>query len=166
MIAQQVDVIRLLLLTGCRKGEICRLRWDEVDNGRLRLADSKTGPRTVWLTPAACAILQSQSRRGGSVFPAVARLALTGDLSVWRAVRRGAGLTGVRLHDLRHTFASHAVLRGIPLPVVARLLGHADERMSLRYAHVGDREIEAAATRIGTAIDGLMRGCAEAAAVE
>lgn len=68
----------------------------------------------AWLTPAACAILQSQSRRGGAVFPAVARLAPTGDLSVWRAARRAAGLTGVWLHDLRHTLNSMRVTAPLP----------------------------------------------------
>ena len=87
------------------------------------------------------------------------------ELSLWDKARREAGLAGVRLHDLRHTFASQAVLAGVALPVVARLLGHAGERMTLRYAHVSDRDVEAAAERIGAGLDGLMRGCAEAAAV-
>ena len=74
------------------------------------------------------------------------------NLPLWYLVRRQAGIEDVRLHDLRHTFASHAVLRGIPLPVVSRLLGHRRPSMTLRYAHVGDRETEAAAERIGAAI--------------
>ena len=64
----------------------------------------------------------------------------------------------MRLHDLRHTFASHAVLQGIPLPVVSRLLGHKQPSMTLRYAHVGDRETEAAAERIGVAIARALGG--------
>ena len=67
-------------------------------------------------------------------------------------------LAGVRLHDLRHTYASQAVMQGIPLPVVARLLGHSEARMTLRYAHVGDREIVAAADRIGQAISRALDG--------
>ena len=67
-------------------------------------------------------------------------------------MRRQAGIEDVRLHDLRHRFASHAVLQGIPLPVVSRLLGHKRSSMTLRYTHVGDREIETAAERIGAAI--------------
>ena len=70
--------------------------------------------------------------------------------------RKRAGLEDVRLHDLRHSFASHAVMKGVPLPVVARLLGHKQVRMTLRYAHVGEREVEAAAERIGQAITALM----------
>ena len=64
----------------------------------------------------------------------------------------------VRLHDLRHSFASHAILQGIPLPVVSHLLGHKQPSMTLRYAHVGDRETEAAAERIGAAIARELEG--------
>ena len=74
------------------------------------------------------------------------------ELSLWDAVRREAGIEDVRLHDLRHTVASQAAIAGVPLPVIARLLGHSDVRMTMRYAHVGDREIEAAAERVGQVI--------------
>ena len=77
-------------------------------------------------------------------------------LPLWYAVRREAGIEDVRLHDLRHTVASQAAMNGIPLPVVARLLGHSNVRMTMRYAHVGDREIEAAAERVGQAIEAMM----------
>ena len=73
-------------------------------------------------------------------------------------MRKEAGIEDVRIHDLRHTFASHAVLHGIPLPVVSRLLGHKRPSMTLRYAHVGDRETEAAAERIGTAMARALGG--------
>lgn len=157
---QQADVIRLLLLTGCRLGELVRLRWSEVDGDVLRLTDSKTGPRTVWLSAAARTIVERQPRTGSSwVFPAPCGARHRPlDLSAWKSVRRAAGLAGVRLHDLRHTFASHAVLQGVPLPVVARLLGHAQERMTLRYAHVSDHETEAAAERIGAGLAGCLEG--------
>ena len=74
----------------------------------------------------------------------------------WRTVRAAANLPDVRLHDLRHSFASHAVMRGVPLPVVSRLLGHAHPRMTFRYAHVSDQETEAAAERIGVAIAAML----------
>ena len=83
---------------------------------------------------------------------------LSHHLPLWRSVRVEAGIEDVRLHDLRHTFASHAVLQGIPLPVVSRLLGHKRPSMTLRYAHVGDRETEAAAERIGAAIEHALDG--------
>ena len=158
---QQADILRLLLLTGCRKGEIVGLRWAEVDGDRLCLRDAKTGPRTVPLSGPARAIVARQPRNGSvHVFPATAESSRrrSADLSLWRKVRREAGIEDARLHDLRHTFASHAVMRGTPLPVVARLLGHRDARMTMRYAHVSDRETEAAAERIGTAIEAILDG--------
>ena len=166
--AQQADIIRLLLLTGCRKSEIVRLRREEVKGDRLELLDSKTGPRTVLLNDRAQEIIERRMQRGNGpwVFPSVrnpCRLRCR-ELSIWDAVRREAGIEDVRLHDLRHTVASQAVLNGVPLPVVARLLGHRDVRMTMRYAHVGDREIEAAAERVGQVIDAIMgsRECRQA----
>lgn len=158
---QQVDIIRLLLLTGCRKSEIVNLRWSEVDRDALHLRDSKTGPRTVFLNRQARAILADQPRTGGPhVFPSPVAPSATrsAELSVWRKVRRQAGIEDARLHDLRHTFASHAVLGGVPLPVIARLLGHARERMTLRYAHVSDAETEAAVERIGAGLAAALAG--------
>ena len=158
---QQADVIRLLLLTGCRKAEIVTLRWTEVDGDVAHLSDSKTGRRTVWLNEPARAVLARQPRgRGPYVFPAPDGTPGPRplELSLWRKVRREAGLAGVRLHDLRHTFASQAVLAGVTLPVVARLLGHAGERMTLRYAHVSDRDVEAAAERIGAGLAAALAG--------
>ena len=67
----------------------------------------------------------------------------------WEVIRTRAGFHDVRIHDIRHSFASQAAMQGIPLPVVARLLGHAQVQMTLRYAHVSDRDVEAAAERIG-----------------
>ena len=157
--AQQAEIIRLLLLTGCRKAEIVHLRWSEVDEEYLYLTDSKTGPRTVVLNAQARAILARQPRTDSPyVFPSLTDPSgcRSDELSLWRKVRRRAAIEDVRLHDLRHTFASHAVMQSVPLPVVSRLLGHSQARMTLRYAHVGDREIEAAAERIGCAIAALL----------
>ena len=157
--SQQADIIRLLLLTGCRKGEVVGLRWSEVGRRVLRLADGKTGPRSVTLSSEAQAILARQPRTGSPyVFPRLddgSRPRST-ELSLWRKVRREADIEDVRLHDLRHTFATHAVLAGVPLPVVAHLLGHATSGMTLRYAHAGDREAKEAAERIGTAVADLL----------
>ncbi len=156
---QQAEIIRLLLLTGCRKSEIVHLRWSEVSEESLHLTDSKTGPRTVLLNVRARAVLERQPRAGSAyVFPwlADASQSRSGELSLWRKVRRQAGIADARLHDLRHTFASHAVMQSVPLPVVSRLLGHSQVRMTLRYAHVGDRETEAAAERIGDALAALL----------
>ena len=153
--ARQADIIRLLLLTGCRKGEIVTLRWQDVDGDAINLADAKTGPRWVVLNAPSRAILERQPRCGCVyVFPSPRdpTRPLSHHLPLWPLVRKEAGIEDVRIHDLRHTFASHAVLQGVPLPVVSRLLGHTHPSMTLRYAHVSDRETEAAAERIGAAI--------------
>ena len=156
---QQADIIRLLLLTGCRRSEIVRLRWSEVNDDRLLLVDSKTGPRRVPLNTQARRILELQTR-GASRFVFPSPLDPTRPrcphLSLWYRVRREAGIEDVRLHDLRHTHASHAVLNGVPVPVVSRLLGHSNVGMTLRYAHLGDHDIEAAAERVGNSISVLM----------
>ena len=156
---QQADIVRLLLLTACRKGEIVTLKWSEVDGDVLRLAEAKSGPRTVWLSEAARTILGRQPRIGSRyVFPSPIDPARPRslDLKLWPRARTRAGIEDVRLHDLRHTVASQAVARGVALSTVAKILGHANPTMTLRYAHVGDRDVEAAAERIGGAIDAAM----------
>ena len=151
----QADIIRLLLFTGCRCGEIRHLKWKEVGDDVLDLSDSKTGPRRVYLNSVARRIIARQPRTDSPyVFP------LPGDpsrplsetMSLWYLVRERAGIGDVRLHDLRHNLASHAVMQGVPLPTVAKLLGHRHVSMTLRYAHVHDKEVEAAAERVGNAI--------------
>ena len=157
----QAEIIRLLLLTGCRKREILTLRWQDVDGDTLDLADAKSGPRRVFLNGPARTILERQPRtRSAYVFPSPLNSdrPFSPDLKLWRAIRKEAGIEDVRLHDLRHTVASHAVLQGVPLPVVSRLLGHKRPSMTMRYAHVGDRETEAAAERIGLAIAQALNG--------
>ena len=156
---KQADIIRLLLLTGCRLGEIVRLRWSEVRGDALELVDSKTGPRKVPLSSQARCILARQPRgQSPFVFPSPLDPSRPhgGRLRLWYRVRRTAGIEDVRLHDLRHTFASHAVMNGVPVPVVSRMLGHSNVRMTLRYAHLGDREVEEAAERTGRVIAAII----------
>ena len=158
---QQADIIRLLLLTGCRKSEITGLRWAEVHEDMLALADGKTGPRTVPLGSRSRAILDRQSRAGSPfVFPSPHDPVLprSPELGLWYRVRREAGIEDVRIHDLRHTMASHAVMNGVPVPVVSRMLGHSNVQMTMRYAHLADRDIEAAAERTGQAMAQLIGG--------
>lgn len=171
--APQADIIRLLSCTGCRHGEIRTLKWREVGAGMLNLGDGKTGPRTVYLNSRARSLIERQPRSGPYVFPCpddrVRPMAESSSLRVWHLVRRRAKIEDVRLHDLRHNFASHAVIRGVPLPTVAKLLGHRQVSMTLRYAHVADREVEAAAERIGGAISAICEGeglCSEASTNE
>ena len=146
--------------TGCRRSEIVQLRRSEVHEEYLVLADSKAGPRRVPLNSQARRILERQTRDGSPfVFPSPLDPSRprSPDLRLWYRVRREAGIEDVRLHDLRHTHASHAVMNGVPVPVVARLLGHSNVRMTLRYAHLGDRDIEAAAERVGQSIATIMK---------
>ncbi len=149
----QADIIRLLLLTGCRKSEILTLRWSEVDGAMLRLAEAKTGPRTVWLSEAAQAVIACQPQTESAyVFPSPRDPAKpqSRNLGLCHRARRDAGIEDVQLHDLCHTVASQAVALGVPLSAVARMLGHAQSIMTLRYAHIGSCEVKNAAKRIGT----------------
>ena len=136
-----------------------QLRWSEIHPSVLVFADSKTGPRRVPLNTQARSILE-RLPRGGSPFvfpsPRDPSRPRYPDLALWYQVRREAGIEDVRLHDLRHTHASHAVMNGVPIPVVSRMLGHSNVRMTLRYAHLGDSEIAAAAERVGQAISAIM----------
>ncbi len=157
--AAQADVIRLLYYTGCRLSEIRALRWCEVGTDTLDLLDSKTGSRRVYLNSEARRIIARQHRAGSDhVFPSPSDLTepISTVMRLWTTLRGRAGIEDVRLHDLRHNFASMAVLNGVPLPTVARLLGHREVSMTLQYAHVADKDVEAAAERVGRAIAGLL----------
>lgn len=147
-----VAAIRLIALTGCRKSEICNLSWSEVRGKRLLLHDAKTGPRTVWLGEEARALLAALSRgptedfvfsgdRGPLPIDALNRCFVR--------ARRVSGLDRVRLHDLRHSFASRAASMSETLPMIAKLLGHADIKMTARYAHLDDASVLGTCDRIG-----------------
>lgn len=159
-----LNVVRLLTLTGARKSEIEGLRWSEVDLERacLRLADSKTGARVVPLGAAAVVALEAIPRIEGStyVFPAGGdpNRHYVGTPKVWEKVRAAAGLSDVRLHDLRHTFASFGAAGGLSLPLIAALLGHRDVKTTQQYAHLADSPVKAAADRTAAAIEGAMGG--------
>lgn len=151
----QVDIIRLILLTGCRRGEILGLRWKEVRSDRLDLADSKTGPRTVLLGGVALRLLERrrQNRKGRArfVFPSPRDPSKPRGhvLQVWQRIRAEAGLADdIRLHDLRHTYASHALMHGETLMMAGRLLGHRNAATTERYAHLADRFLLDAAERV------------------
>ena len=151
--------IRLLMLTGCRKSEILTLRWSDVDlaAGEIHLGDAKTGPRAVQLPPTAVRLLETLPRRRDSpwVFPGNdrdGRFSAGGLDHTWRTVRTRAGLEDVRLHDLRHSFASRALALGETLPVIGKLLGHSDIETTARYAHLARDSIHDAAERIADSI--------------
>ena len=153
---QQVAIIRLLLLTGCRKGEILTLQWPDYREGRLFLRDSKTGPRTVWLSEPARDILDSLERKGRWIFPASRgdrpRSAAWLD-RFWCMVRAEAGLEDVHLHDLRHTVASLALRQGETVLAIGRLLGHRRAETTLKYTHIADAMVHEAAETIGAALE-------------
>ena len=140
--------VRLLLLTGCRKSEIGTLQWSDYREGRLFLRDGKTGPRTVWLSSPARAVLDGFPRRGKWVFPSPQRqgpVSMTIFETFWRRVREEAGIGDVRLHDCRHSYASIAIMQGESVTTTARLLGHNDAQTTLKYAHLSDRSVREAA---------------------
>ena len=138
---EAVALVRLLVLTGCRQGELRHLCWRDYREGNLYLPDSKTGPRTVWLSGASRGVLAELGRRSQWVFPARrddGPMRTETLYRVWRAVRRSADLPDVRLHDLRHTYASFALGGGETVLTIGRLLGHRDPATTLRYLHFDD----------------------------
>ena len=138
----RVAALRLLLLTGCRKSEIIGLEWRFYRDGRLYLADSKTGPRTVWLCAAAREILDGLPRSSRFVFPIAGRRAPWLWLDrFWGDVRAETGLEDVRLHDTRHSYASMALSSGETIRTVGRLLGHDNAATTLKYAHLSDTTV-------------------------
>jgi integrase len=148
-------VIYLLLLTGCRLSEILGLTWSEVKGSRLLLHDSKTGPRTVWLGDEARELIEALDRKGGGetiFWNQEYQRPLRNIANFWQAVKVDAQLPGVRLHDLRHSFASHAAAKSETLPMIGKLLGHARLQTTSRYAHLDDGHLLEAAERIGRLI--------------
>ena len=149
--------IRLLMLTGCRRNEILGLRWDDLnfDTGEMRLPDTKTGTRMVPLTPAVARVFDGLARTPGNpwVFPGKktgTRLVNLDDS--WDRVRKRAGLEDVRLHDLRHSFASRALALGENLPMIGKLLGHTQVQTIARYAHPERHSHKVAAIRISDSL--------------
>ena len=150
-----VAAVRLLLLTGCRKSEILTLQWRFYREGRLYLPDSKIGPRTVWLCEAARDVLDRLPRSSAWVFPVGGRRTPWLWLDdFWRRVRVEAGLQEARLHDLRHSYASMALLGGESIRVVGRLLGHEKPSTTLKYAHLSDASVRKAVDALAPVLAG------------
>ena len=155
----EVAAVRLILLTGCRSGEVRRLRWRDVKRDRLVLHESKTGPRQVPLGEAARSLLDrlSKTRSGEWVFPGTAREGHMSEGALyyfWCGVRDEAGITAdARLHDLRHSHASHAIMNGESLHMTGRLLGHRRAVTTNRYAHLDDATLRDAADRVAAVIE-------------
>ena len=155
--AHAAAAIRLLVLTGCRRNEILALRWEDVDfeAGELRLRDTKTGARLAPLAPLAARVLEGLPRVPGNpwVFPGRKRGTHQSNINdSWDRIRKRAGLDGVRLHDLRHSFASRALALGESLSMIARLLGHTQVHTTARYAHLARDSVKASTQKVAESI--------------
>ena len=152
-----VTALRLLMLTGCRKNEIIGLRWDDVDRAarELRLSDAKTGPRIVPLTPAVEVVLDRIPRDGDSPWVIAGKKGdahLVNVDAVWKRLRAKAGLEDVRIHDLRHSWASRALALGESLSMIGKLMGHGQVATTARYAHLARDTEKASAAKVGGSI--------------
>ena len=154
-----VAAFRLLILTGCRLGEIQTLRWDYITPKGLQLPDTKTGARRIPLPDAARAVLEALPRLEANPYVIAGKVEgqYATDLQhPWQRIRTRADLQCVRIHDLRHTYASNAVSSGMPIQMVGRLLGHTQLQTTMRYAHLADdpvnRAAEENANRLSAAI--------------
>ena len=157
---EAVAAIRLLALTGCRRGEVLNLRWRDIRKNAIVLPDSKTGPRSVPLGASARAIvdaLPGPRRKDAYLFPKNAgRRSPYNIVACWHTVRADAKLGRLRLHDLRHTAASHAVMSGENLPLVGKLLGHRRQETTAGYAHLADAHLVESAEKVGYLIADAM----------
>lgn len=166
-----VAALRLLVFTGCRKSEVLTLKWRHVDFERccLRLEDSKTGEKTIPLGAPALKLLEGLPRYQPDGYVFIGRKPgrhLVGLPKFWERIRARAGLDDVRLHDLRHSFASVGAGAGMGLLIVGKLLGHRDPKTTSRYAHLADDPAKVAADRISGQIEAVMSSRASLSSVE
>ena len=155
--ASAIAAVRLLMLTGCRLSEIQKLQWEHVDlnAGELRLPDTKTGAKVVHLGDPAIAVLRGIAKQEDNPWVIAGRKPgshLTDLQHPWRRIRERAGLKDVRIHDLRHSFASGGLLVGEGLPMIGKLLGHTQVQTTARYAHLANDPVKSAANRIASRI--------------
>ena len=158
-----IAAIRLLLLTGCRSGEIRNLKWSEVDfdRGFLNLSDSKTGAKPVLLGAPALKVLSELPRVSGNPFVIAGERSdqPRSDLKrPWKRITAHAGLSDLRLHDLRHSYASIGAASGMGLGIVGKLLGHASPATTARYSHFADDPLRRASDSISSTIAAALAG--------
>lgn len=156
-----VPAIRLLLFTGARLNEILTLKWEHVDveAGCLHLSDSKTGAKDIHLSPGARQLLARLPRDATNPHVISGRLAgshLVGLEKPWRRIRTRASLSGVRLHDLRHTYASVAAATGSSIPIIGALLGHTQPQTTARYTHLAADPLQDAASKVGARLSAAL----------
>jgi integrase len=158
--ASVVAAVRLLAFTGARRGEILRLRWEHVDLAAacLRLPDSKTGAKTIRLNAPARQVLAGLEHRSEWVLPTADGREPVSLSQPWGRIRTRAKLDDVRIHDLRHAFASIGVSAGAALYVIGGLLGHTQAATTQRYAHLSDDPLRAASEVIGARLAAAMAG--------
>jgi len=158
-----IHAIRLLIFSGARLSEILTLKWNEVDleRGCLTLSDSKTGAKVIHLNAPALELLASIERIDGNPYVVVGRKIgahLVNLEKPWRHIRSAAGLEDIRLHDLRHSFASVGAAAGYGLPVIGALLGHTQAATTHRYAHLASDPLKQASDAIGKQIADALDG--------
>ena len=158
-----VAAIRLLILTGARVSEILTLKWDYVDleNNLILLPDSKTGRKAILLNTAAAELLRSLPRMANNPYVICGNREgrhLVNLRKPWRRIRKRAGLEDVRLHDLRHTFASWAARTGGSLPKIGALLGHSQVQTTQRYAHLVPEDLRNLTEKVGEGIAQVLGG--------
>ena len=158
-----IAAIRLLIFTGARRGEILGLRWDDIDfvNSLIRLPASKTGPKAIYLSAPALEVLHSIERAHEQPFVIAGRkpgAPLVNLTRPWKRLSASAGLSGVRIHDLRHSWASVGAGSGVSLPIIGALLGHTQAATTQRYAHLAADPLREANEAIGMRIAAAMKG--------
>jgi len=156
-----IATIRLLILTGARVGEILTLKWDyvQLSLSQLRLPDSKTGPKSIALPKEAVELLKGLPRFDGNPYVIKGRRPgshLVDIFIPWSRIRNAAGLSDVRIHDLRHSFASLAVQNGVSLSVIGKLLGHTRSETTRRYAHFETAYLAQESEKIGRLLTAAM----------
>ena len=155
-----VTAFQLLILTGCRLSEIQKLQWSFVRGGYLHLPDSKTGARRIPLPLVAQEILDQLPRQPDNDYVIVGELPgqpITDLQRPWRRLRKHAGLEHVRIHDLRHTYASNALMQGLSIAMVGKLLGHSQIQTTMRYLHLADDPVRTAATQVADGLNQLLK---------
>jgi integrase len=154
-----IAAFRLLILTGCRLSEIQKLKWDYIKQGGIELPDSKTGARRIPLPPSAHNVIAALPKLPENPYVIVGHVSgqhITDLQHPWRRIRARAGLDDVRIHDLRHTYASNAVSEGMPIQMVGRLLGHTQLQTTMRYAHLADDPVRRAADANAAALEAAL----------